>query len=743
MSSSDDDAEDEPTARIARRVGQRVSKVSFVASGRAEDEVDGAAPRFRSLGMEKRFRGHTEDKESRVEVGAWQKHTTGIGLKLLQKFGFKGRLGANEDGIAQPVDVVQRPMGEGLGFSTGSSNAQSKGSHRTSSASASASGCGKHESKLPTEEVVRTQSWKKDASSQKAGKVEPKLLRVSDFLGSTAEDKHGESKTQTILDMRGEEVRVLLSISDMRTGSSSATVHVAGDIVPKLGQELLYNINLVVDMTEAEVLNDSKKAANETHRAESSNVDMAILRKELERDSLKLERLEKLIEALTRIESKRLSDASSVSIEAIIKAMMTLYSSLTDEFLLFGILHLLPTLVTPILQALVADWNPLVDASRLADILAELNPLVTFFSERGEAILAQQSQVIVQEMLENFCLPVIKRSLSNAWEAETSDNCVYLMKTLQSLLPQSVVMPIFDTMIKPKLDRAINAWSHDGHAPLHVWLHPWLPLLGSDLSSLFPDVRRKLGQMLKARHITDTAVFAMVCPWLRVFDMASLHNLLNRSVVPKLVDALRDMRFEMNIDKEDVLFKSIMRWYGIVPHLRFVCLLEGEFFPKWLNFFATQLKESELDQVRVWYLQWKKCIPDSLFASEVRVRRPFNVALDLINDHLLGIETPSRPLPSVSTSYSLVLERRLNELQGADLHGAQKSKPFNKSFRDKLEDVAGQQGKAFAPKEGVKIEGQQVYTFGKASLFVQQDVIFAKSGREYQAVSIAQLLEMS
>jgi hypothetical protein len=85
----------------------------------------------------------------------------------------------------------------------------------------------------------------------------------------------------------------------------------------------------------------------------------------------------------------------------------------------------------------------------------------------------------------------------------------------------------------------------------------------------------------------------------------------------------------------------------------------------------------------------------------------------------------------------------LNKLQGADLLGAQKSKPFNNTFRDQLEDVAGQQGKAFAPKEGVKIEGQQVYTFGKASLFVQQDVIFAKSGREYQAVSIAQLLEMS
>jgi len=741
MSSSD-----ESSIEHVRLRGGRKKRVSFVASGRAEDEDDGVAPKSRGLGLGKAAARAAEEQQPR-EVGAWQKHTKGIGLKLLQKFGFKGRLGANEDGIAQPVDVVQRPMGEGLGFSTVRSNAKSNGSHATSLASGHGNGHGNHESSLLTDDVAQTKSWKKDASSLKAEKTETKLLSIADFLGSTAADQHGGTQAQTILDMRGEEVRVLRSVNDIRTGSSNDKVHVlGGDNVPKLGQELLYNINLVVDLTEAEVLNDSKKVANETRRMESSNIEIEILEKELERDSLKLERLEKLIEALTRIESKRLSDASSISIEAIIKAMITLYSSFSDEFLLFGILHLLPTLVTPILQAIVADWNPLVDASRLADILAELNPLAAFFSERGETVLAQQSQVIVQGMLEKFCLPVIKRSLANSWEAESPDNCVYLMKSLQSLLPQSVVMPIFDTMIKPKLDRAVNAWSHDGHAPpLHVWLHPWLPLLGSDLSSLFPDVRRKLGHMLKARHVTDDAALAMVYPWLRVFDTASLHNLLNRSVVPKLVDALRDLRLEMRIDKENVLFQSIMRWYGIVPQIHFVCLLEGEFFPKWLNFFATRLKESELDQVSVWYLHWKKSIPDSLFASEASVRRPFNVALDLINDHLLGAETPSRPLPSVSTSYSLVLERRLNELQNADLNVAQKGKSLNvnKSFRDTLVDIAAQQGKGFAPKEGHAVEGLQVYSFGKATLFLRQDVIFAKCGREYQAVSITQLLEMS
>ena len=48
------------------------------------------------------------------DLGAWEKHTKGIGLKLLKKFGFNGRLGANEDGISSSVEVKVRPSGLGL-----------------------------------------------------------------------------------------------------------------------------------------------------------------------------------------------------------------------------------------------------------------------------------------------------------------------------------------------------------------------------------------------------------------------------------------------------------------------------------------------------------------------------------------------------------------------------------------------------------------------------------------------------
>ena len=52
-------------------------------------------------------------------LGGWEKHTKGIGLKLLQKFGFTGRLGKEESGVSRAVEVLVRPSNQGLGFGDG------------------------------------------------------------------------------------------------------------------------------------------------------------------------------------------------------------------------------------------------------------------------------------------------------------------------------------------------------------------------------------------------------------------------------------------------------------------------------------------------------------------------------------------------------------------------------------------------------------------------------------------------
>lgn len=49
------------------------------------------------------------------ETGEWEKHTRGIGSRILKSQGFRGRLGKRESGIRAPVEPVRLQAGRGLG----------------------------------------------------------------------------------------------------------------------------------------------------------------------------------------------------------------------------------------------------------------------------------------------------------------------------------------------------------------------------------------------------------------------------------------------------------------------------------------------------------------------------------------------------------------------------------------------------------------------------------------------------
>ncbi|XP_047152435.1 uncharacterized protein LOC124824097 isoform X2 [Vigna umbellata] len=97
-----------------RGSGQKVSyanqPVSFVSSGMIRSETD---PVIVVEAEETYRKGVTNS----ANIGSFEEHTTGFGSKMMAKMGYMegGGLGKNGQGMAQPIEVIQRPKSLGLG----------------------------------------------------------------------------------------------------------------------------------------------------------------------------------------------------------------------------------------------------------------------------------------------------------------------------------------------------------------------------------------------------------------------------------------------------------------------------------------------------------------------------------------------------------------------------------------------------------------------------------------------------
>jgi len=316
------------------------------------------------------------------------------------------------------------------------------------------------------------------------------------------------------------------------------------------------------------------------------------------------------------------------------------------------------------------------------------------------------------------------------------------MNVLNEVQSKTEFEQTIEMMILPKLSAAVASWNPESdETPVHIWLHPWLPLLRNRLSSLYPDIRRKMAKALSKWHPLGKSAIEMLLPWKNIFDRASMDNLVTKIVIPKLVTCLRE--FEINPRDQSLDgFHRVMEWRPLIDRGHFLMLFEGEFFPRWLSIVKLWLMQSpDFAEVSEWYTGWKSLFPEDI-VSEQGILDPLNRALDMMNIALAadgpvgesGLLSAMGPYNiGQHCNYFQLVEKRSKEQRLHDL-----TRPLGpttitgggfETFKELVQHFANMHDIEFIPtvKEH---EGRQLWRLGAAACFIDQDVLYVKSATQ-------------
>lgn len=732
-------------------------------------------------------------------LGSWQKHTKGIGLKLLQKYGFNGRLGAKENGISRAIEVVVRPNQEGLGFGSVTEASALKINKKIEAEWRGVEYVDEDELKKKLKKtssielLASSKEWKKGGNKTGIGGQNGKISYSADaFIDMYMKNKSADSSgsgvgKQVIIDMRHRDTRIITDMSDI---SSADMLHEAQSSLDSektsqvmLGQELLYNINIISTNHEMNVTKDSKLLAQEVNKIISHQKEIAALKQLVEVDQKRMQRLEKIQQILTKIDDKlKDTTGSKVTLSNISDVYKTLYQNFTEEFSIFGLLSLLPYLFTKIIT--VDRWHPFVNYTYLGELYDQVMSLVSFFQSIDQLQMGRQVLRAFYDIIETMFLPIIRRTISSMWDVTVeADECVRLIESMKLILPVTMYEQLIDMLVLPKLVSTVNSWkpnlddSHSSVVPIHVWLHPWLPLLAERLSVVYPEIRRKYHSLISNMHPTNLYhMLPLLTPWVNVFDSTSFENLIVKAIVPKLVLIMRE-HLMINPANQDIQpFNWVLAWTDLVPQLHFTCLLVGEFFPKWLRVLFTWLthsQEPDFEEVSIWYQGWKSLFPEGMQSDESIVNC-FDVAVDMMQSRLLEGDggdaeidvsdemmknklcSPSMlnyksmldEMDNIRTYENLIHEkksilkakRRLDAINDHEQIGfnnimrqasvigmgaAIESAHGKVTFKEVVESFASRNNIEFAPRIGKYFETKQLWHFGSTVCYFDQNVIFA------------------
>uniref|UniRef100_A0ACD5ZY40 Uncharacterized protein n=1 Tax=Avena sativa TaxID=4498 RepID=A0ACD5ZY40_AVESA len=651
--------------------------------------------------------------------------------KMMAMMGYKRGegLGKNAQGITAPVETTLRPKNAGLGSVEGFKEPKAFTPKEN----------------LPPPPPPPSAKKEKQRWSKKASLKKDQVLTKNELLARRAEKEHDEQPAfvQKVIDMRGPQARVLTDLK----GLSNEHEMEANDVPMP---ELQYNVRLLVDETEADIVRLDGQL-----RREQEKVASLVREKEkvAKQEALQKHQLQ-VMEAIAGVlEQVRVDDtAGLLTLGGLLKTFQELKMRHEEEFKMCSVAWVACRFAHPLLIRVFQGWQPLQNPLFGLEVMSSWKDLLQG-DQPYDFSDATESMAPYAQLVSEVILPAVRISGTNSWKARDPEPMLRFLESWERLLPPIVLHSILEHVIMPKLTAAVDSWDPRSESvPIHVWVHPWLPTLGQRIETLCHSIRYKLSSVLHVWQAHDSSAYAVLSPWKGVFDPASWEDLIVRYIIPKLRAALQEFQINPASQKFDQ-FNWVMIWSSAVPVHHMVHMLEVDFFSKWQQVLYHWLcsPNPDFNEIMNWYKGWRGLFPPELLANE-RIRMLLTAGLEMMNQAAEGLELV-QPGARENVGYLRATEKRQFDAaqqasQYPSYHAVPGAAMSDMSFKDSIQEYAVDQGLLFMPRVGKFYKGLQVYEFGTVSICIDsvKRLLYAQlqGGAEtWSSVSLTQLLEMN
>ncbi|KAJ8960382.1 hypothetical protein NQ314_006072 [Rhamnusium bicolor] len=469
-------------------------------------------------------------------VGNWEKHTKGIGAKLLLQMGFQPGKGLGKDlqGISAPVEAHLR-KGRGAIGAYGPEKPASVPKLKEMVTKAEI-GDGVYEDGKKGES-----KWKKNDSLKKKTRyyyrsvddVIEKGKRPGAYrnLGSASE----LSKVK-VIDMTGPQQRVLSGYHALSGLKAPPGVEHFEDVVHKKCSnfalpEIQHNLDLLVDMCEQDIIRTDRNTRHNEDKIMALKHEENSLRELIKKEDILIENLNQVMD----IVNKLMDPTQDYSLGQIGEIFRNLQEEHYDEYCKYELGEFAPALIDPLLTSALANWNPLSQPNQYTDVFGQWQNILDKPKHRGNLEGNNMGIQPYDSLIWHTWMPVMRTCVS-AWDPRDCDSLITLVETWKPLLPQWIIDNIFEQLIMPKLLSEVNTWNPlTDTTPIHIWIHPWIPLLDTRLqATIYPIIQEKLGTALSNWHPSDRSAKLMLQPWQRALSQGAFVAFLLKHIVPKL-----------------------------------------------------------------------------------------------------------------------------------------------------------------------------------------------------------------